>query len=431
MYKYHLNHEKLQSCNFPLQNMVKAVSEVSLQKWFRIALFNLLLVAFIGIILRYKIAFSLPFINQKYLLNTHSHFAFAGWVSQALMTLITSYLNKYSSNISLKKYRYLLLANLITAYGMLLSFPFQGYALISIIFSTLSIFTVYVFAIIVWRDLNKIPIKTVSHLWIKASLIFYLISSFGSFALAYMMANKIIHQNWYVAAVYFFLHFQYNGWFFFTCMGLLADKLNTQIISTKLQKIVFYLFSFACIPAYFLSVLWLPIFGWVYALVILAAFAQVAGWFILLKKLIKNHQLVFTKTPNAVKYIWTLSAIALSIKLLLQLGSTIPALSSWAFGFRPVVIGYLHLILLGVITLFIIGYAIHEHYILLNKNAVLGIWIFIAGIILNELLLMLQGFGAIKYKSIPYVNELLLAAACIMFFGILMMNIANRKASLD
>ena len=194
--------------------MQKILNGEAFSKWVHISLLNLLIVACLGVILRYKIAFSLPFIDQKFLLNAHSHFAVAGWVSQAIMTFITAYISKYSQHFSLKKYQYLLLANLITAYGMLLSFPFEGYGLISIIFSTLSIFSSYAFAVVVWRDLNKMPVEKISHKWFKASLLFNVISSLGAFGLAYMMANKIIHQNWYLAAIYFFLHFQYNGWFF-------------------------------------------------------------------------------------------------------------------------------------------------------------------------------------------------------------------------
>ena len=48
----------------------------SLIGWFRIAVFNLLL-AF-GVLLRYKIAYSLPFMQQKHMLHAHSHFAFTG-----------------------------------------------------------------------------------------------------------------------------------------------------------------------------------------------------------------------------------------------------------------------------------------------------------------------------------------------------------------
>ena len=207
--------------------------------WFRTALANLLIVALLGCIMRYKIAFSLPFINQKNLLNAHSHFAFAGWITQAIMIFITGYISKHSPSFSFKKYNYLLLANLLTAYGMLFSFPFEGYATVSIIFSTLSLFASYAFAIAVWYDLNKISEKAIAHYWIKAALVFNVLSSIGPYRLAYMMASKNVHQNVYLASIYFFLHFQYNGWFFFGCMGLFADKLKTQVISFNMQKNIF------------------------------------------------------------------------------------------------------------------------------------------------------------------------------------------------
>src|SRR3954469_18815870 len=95
-------------------------------RWLRISFLNLLIVACLGVILRYKIAFSLPFINQGYLLHGHSHFAFAGWVTQALMVLLVAYLGDQGLENIFKKYRFLLYANLVTAYGMLVTFPIQG-----------------------------------------------------------------------------------------------------------------------------------------------------------------------------------------------------------------------------------------------------------------------------------------------------------------
>jgi len=399
--------------------MKTALTHTSLFKWFHISVFNLLLVALLGIIMRYKIAFSLPFVDQKNLLNAHSHFAFAGWITQAIMTFIAFYIGEKSHSFSLKKYNYLLLGNLLTAYGMLFSFPFQGYGIISIIFSTLSIFVSYVFAIIVWQDLNKIAVKTIAHYWIKAALIFSTLSSIGPYALAYMMATRNIPENAYLASIYYFLHFQYNGWFFFSCMGLLADKISTDILSFRKQKTIFYLFAFACIPAYFLSALWLPIPAWLYILIVASAFAQVIGWWLFFATLIKNRQSIFAELCSAGKFLLCLSAIALSIKLLLQLGSTIPALSTWAFGFRPIVIGYLHLVFLGIFSIFILAYALQNKYLAYTNKTTLGTWIFVAGIFFNEVFLMAQGVGGIKYEAVPYVNELLLAAACIMFTGLL------------
>ena len=115
------------------------------QRWIIISLINFFMVSVIGIILRYKISFPLPLIDQKFLLHGHSHFAFVGWVSLALMTLMVNYLTRSGIVTNYKKYHWVFLANTITAYGMLISFTVQGYALASITFSTLSIFVSYFF----------------------------------------------------------------------------------------------------------------------------------------------------------------------------------------------------------------------------------------------------------------------------------------------
>lgn len=397
------------------------------QKWMRIALINLFIVALLGVIMRYKIAYSLPFIEQDNFLHAHSHFAFAGWITQALMTLMIAYLARHSKENIFKKYKWLLLTNLISAYGMLLSFAWEGYGIISITFSTLSIFISYTFAFIFWKDLNKKATKNISHYWFKAALIFNVISSFGAFFLSYLMANNISHPNWYLASIYFYLHFQYNGWFFFGCMGLLNEHLSNCGIAFSIQRRSFWLFAVACIPAYFLSALWLPIPLWVYIIVVLAALTQLLVWVILVKQMIIKKSILFSGISTQTQWILILSGIALSIKLLLQAASTIPSLSKFAFGFRPVVIGYLHLVLLGVITLFIIAYSKMQNLIYTNRTGNYGIIIFISGIILNELFLLIQGSSYMIFVGVPYINQLLLAAAICMALGLGLLIFGLRK----
>jgi hypothetical protein len=399
----------------------------SLSRYLKIAFLNLLVVAFLGVLMRYKILYSLPFIDQKNLLHGHSHFAFSGWITQTLMVLLVAYLSKATGKDEFISYKKLLLANLITAYGMLIAFPIQGYGMVSIFFSTLSVFISYIFAFFFWKDLNKIENQNVAHYWFKAGLLLNVFSSIGTFGLAFMMANKIADQTWYLAAVYFYLHFQYNGWFFFTCMGLFYVILPTKIIATNKLKRIFWLFALASVPAYFLSTLWMSLPLWVYILVVLASFVQVIAWIVFVRVLFTSRNIIITTISKEVKWLFGLSAVALTIKLLLQLSSTIPYLSQLAFGFRSIVIAYLHLVLLGVITIFLLGYIFTLNVLTVKKTTVYGVIIFVIGIFLNELMLMLQGVASFSYTIIPYTNELLLSFALMMFSGIILLLVSQLR----
>ncbi len=399
----------------------------SLSRWLQVSLFNLLLVSVIGVILRYKIAFSLPFIDQKYLLHGHSHFAFAGWITHTLMVFLIHYLSRQSGVDMFRKYRGLVWANLLTAYGMLLWFPIQGYGAWSISFSTLSIIVSYIFTVVYWKDLNRLKENRISHHWFKTALLLNAFSSLGAFALAFMMATHTVHQNWYLAAVYFFLHFQYNGWFFFAAMGLLTARIEHLTALRPSLQTIFRLFAFASIPAYLLSALWLPMHVAVYVLVIFAALAQSLGWLLFLRLCYSYKTILQEIFPKNAVWLLVLAALATTIKILLQLGSTIPSLSQLAFGFRPIVIGYLHLVLLGMFSIFLIAYTVSLQQLPVNKTLTTGIRWFVAGVIINECALMLQGTAALSYQSIPYINESLLFTACALFAGILTMNIGFRK----
>ncbi len=401
---------------------------MSLYRWIRFCFFNLLLVSVLGVLMRYKISFSLPFIDQKNLLHSHSHFAFTGWVTQALLVLLVYYLQKQQLQNAFKKYQYLLWLNVICAYGMLVSFIIQGYAFFSISFSTLSIMVAFIFAVNYWKDLNRITGGGSTHRWLKASLVFNVISSLGAFSLATFMALKLVNQKLYLGSVYYFLHFQYNGWFFFACMGLF-------IYAAKLHKVrggnaIFWLMAASCIPAYLLSVLWAAINPFIYGMVVIASVVQSAGWILFVKLLLQQKTALRENFLRSSGWILKLSVIACSIKIILQQFSVIPSLSKLAFGFRPIVIGYLHLVLLGVITLFLLGYMISSNIVGTARASFRGIAIFVGGIFLNELLLMTQGLTAITGMLIPYLNEALLFAALVLFIGLLLFNISLRKNSI-
>ena len=389
--------------------------------WLKISLINLFFVATLGLLMRYKIGFEFPFLDQKNLQHSHSHFAFAGWISHTLMVLMLVFLTQKISDSTqafLKKYDFVLIANLICAYVMLISFIIQGYGMISIIASTLSIVVAFVFGYYYFKDLKKVPQHDLSKNWFKAAIFFHLISSLGTFALAYMMSTKTLRQNEYLASIYYYLHFEYNGWFTFACIGLFIGLLQIKASDHAFYNRFFFLFFTACIPAYFLSTLWLDLPIWLYVLTVVAAVVQVYAWFKFLSIIVHTKREIFGKYPVFLRYILVFIGFALSLKILLQLGSTIPALSQLAFGFRPIVIAYLHLILLGVISLFLLFYIFATDLIRFNKSIKTGLITFTIGVILNECILAVQGIGSFSYTKIPYANEMLFGAAIVLVLGI-------------
>lgn len=395
-------------------------------RWLKISFINLTIVASLGLTLRYKISFPLPQIDQKYFLHAHSHFAFAGWITHTLMSLMVAWISNKLGRECYKKYEWLIYANLVTAYGMLFSFIFQGYGLASIIFSTLSIFVAYTFAVIFWKDLNRVSQKHISRLWFKAALIFHIISSIGAFTLAYMFATKNQEQHFYLASIYFYLHFQYNGWFLFSCLGFAFSDIFLDV-PVNLAKRIFWIFALACIPNYLLSILWTPFPFFIYLIIVIAALIQFWGWIEIIKIWKERQQSILKSAHPIVKWILGLSFLAFSIKLFLQAGSTIPFLSKLAYGFRPIIIGYLHLVLLGVISLFLIGYSVSKNYLRYGPTLKWGISIFTIGVFANELMLLIQSISDIMLIPMPSANLYLFFAGIILFLGAFLMAIAKGK----
>ena len=397
-----------------------------LQFWLKFSLINLCIVAFVGVVMRYKIGFEFPFLNQKNLQHSHSHFAFAGWVTHTLMVLMIYFLKSKVLEFDTKKYKVILIANLIMSYGMLISFVIQGYAFFSITFSTLSILVSYFFAFNYYKDLKKISVPGVAVRWFNASLLFLVLSSIGTFSLAYMMATKTMTEQPYLASIYYYLHFQYNGWFFFVCMGLLYDFLNLNRQKT-FYTTSFYIFALTCIPTYLLSVLWLKLPLWLLIFTAICALLQVYAWLRLLAIIIKGrlyNSQSFSIWLNIILY---LIGFSLTVKLFLQLASTIPALSTLTQSFRPIVIAYLHLVLLAVISLFLLYYIYANKFFKFSKAACASLVIFTIAVFLNELVLGVQGIAAFSYTLIPYVNESLFFIAVLLFGSMLALFLSSKK----
>ncbi|MBL0343118.1 MAG: hypothetical protein IPP71_20970 [Bacteroidetes bacterium] len=377
--------------------------------------------------MRYKIGFEFPLFDQKFLQHAHSHFAFAGWISHTIMLLIINSISKQLTPSQIKKYVLILNANLVCAYGMLFSFSMQGYGPIAIFFSTLSIVASYAFAYLFFKDTGKGKLQFTGKNWYTFAIIINALSSAGTFLLAYMMISKNIEQNLYLASIYYYLHFQYNGWFFFACAGLFFNKISMLIPTFKEDKWVFILFSSSCVPAYFLSTLWLKLPVWLYLIVVLASIVQVVAWIRLFTNLKEYMPQLKKMTNSFIKYLILFVTLALTVKLMLQLFSTIPSISELAFGFRTIVIAYLHLVLLAIISVFLIAYMFQSNHIKQTVAIKTSAILFTIGIFLNELVLLVQGVASFSYILIPFANEALFAVAVLMFSSLLMLFLFSIK----
>lgn len=180
------------------------MKDINLYIHVKIALLYLLIVAVLGTSLRLFIVVDIP-VTYRFLVHTHSHIALLGWVYLALTTLLYKlYLEK--ENVA-KTYRRMYGFTQFTLLGMLLSFPFQGYALFSIVFSTLFLVASYFFAWLFWTKTAGETRRLLSYKLIKSALIFMVVSSVGPWSLGVIMNTQDSFSIWYKLAIYFYLHF--------------------------------------------------------------------------------------------------------------------------------------------------------------------------------------------------------------------------------
>lgn len=386
--------------------------------WLKFSVFNFLIVALLGVTMRYKILYSMPFLDQKHLQEAHSHFAFYGWITNVIYVLILNYMHKINAQIDLKKYEKLIVVNLIASFTMLGAFLYGGYFWASIAGSTVALLCSFVFFFFFVRDAKKI--QDFSKFWFLAGLFFAVISSVGVFNLGYMMMSKTATQDLYLASEYYYLHFQYNGFFIFSCIGFLLFSMKQagSGISEKQNKLIFWLLFVGCVIGYGLSVLWMKMPVSIFAVIVVATIMQTIGAVLLFVFIKKNWTNLVLKWSPMHRFVLLYAGFAFAVKIALQLGSTIPALNQFAFGFRNVVIAYLHLVLLMCIATFLVNQILATHYFTITNKLLMGFKLLLLGIFLNELVLGLMGVFSIKYISIPFANEMLLGVSVLMFASI-------------
>lgn len=212
------------------------------QLWFYPILFGFL-GAFIGLILRYAFADAIPEFPLKNVLHSHSHVMLLGFLFNALVVLLWANFTKGIDRISFKYY----IALQVCVAIMLVTFIIQGYALFSILFSTLHLWLSYILLIRLWKRIegNRYIVRL-----IKLGIIFHFVSSIGPYCLGPLMAMDMQESPWYQQAIFFYLHFQYFGSFF---VWLLASLLQKSTVILKKKHLLVIGFSLVCLYAHSLD----------------------------------------------------------------------------------------------------------------------------------------------------------------------------------
>ncbi len=292
-----------------------------------------LIAALIGLSLRYYFMTPLPF-NFRYMLHAHSHLMLLGWLFNALLLLLYQQWNMDM----VASHKGWFVAMCICVAGMLFSFPFQGYAAVSITFSTLHLWFSYILLIGIWR-LSRgrgLPGKLV-----RTGIVFFFLSTVGPYSLGPMMANNMQGSPWYDQAIFFYLHFQYNGAFLFFMLAFMIEK--WEIRTFKSPRTFHILMVAGAVLTWFHSLDYSFDSPWI----------NIAGFIGALFQLVAGGMLIITINRKKLPTTQLLVLGMLGVKWLFQLLGSLPVIADAAIDNRFYLIAYLHFIFLGIYTPFI------------------------------------------------------------------------------
>jgi len=389
------------------------------KSWLLVCFANFLIASLMGLLLRWMYVAPIEWVNFQFLLHGHSHVAMLGWVYLMLYGLIFHFfIPKEAQQKPI--YNKLFWVTEIAVIGMMVYFPFQGYALFSITFSTLHIFCSYYFCRLVWKDAQ--PASLLEKQLLRTALFFMVFSTLGVWCLGPAVGMLGKTSAFYQIAIQFFLHFQFNGWFLFAVLALFFHQLKAKIDPKKF-RLFYNLLVVVTVLTLALPVSWFlphPIFHWINGIGVLL---QLLAFFLFIQLLIPHFEPFFNSLRSLEKTVYGFALFSLSLKIGIQLVVLVPELAQVSHQIRNFVIGFIHLTMLGIISGFLLGFLLQNRF--LDSSSRLVQWavrIFLSGFVLTELLLFLQGSYQFYGKGeFPMYYQNLLIASIGLPVGLLML----------
>ncbi|MCG9971924.1 hypothetical protein [Christiangramia crocea] len=382
-----------------------------------LAIIYFMIIAILGVMLRFFVVFDIP-VTYKFIVHTHSHIALLGWVYTALTTLI--YFAFLRSQPVQKKYRLIFWCTQGTIIGMLVTFPFTGYALFSIIFSSLFLIVSYWFVFFFFKYCPQNFRKTNSYKLVRISLWYMVISSLGPWALGIIMNTAGSGSALYRNAIYFYLHFQYNGWFIVALCGifLYIFEKKSFVLPKMIFKRFYYLLNAGVILTFFLSLLWMHPHWSIYLIALIGGILQLIAFGVLFKAIYSKAISVFKGFPPLLSFSIRLVLFMLFIKLIAQILGSFPVITQTIFTNLDMIISYIHWVFLGIVSVLLLAFL--KHFRLL-KLSMTQLYIYLAGFFLTELLIFSRGLAIITNAgTYPSLHLLISLASIIILIAIAM-----------
>ncbi len=388
----------------------------SIRNQWRVALIWFAGAGAIGLGLRGFMLWPANGLSYTYWLHAHSHVVLLGWAFNALLSAL---LVDFLPPTRIRTYRIWWIGLQVAVGGMLVFFPIQGYAAGSILFSTLHVWFSYGIGIKLWRDLRKNPALSASLLRWGIGLLF--LSTLGPYAVGVLKARGLAATDWPNLAIYFYLHFLYNGWFVFGILALLVRQLEFWELSlpARAGRVWLAVSVASCLTGYSLSVLWShpPTVVWAVGFASGTLQLGAGGW--LLGQLWQRRTAFYERLTPWAFWLVRLSAVAFVLKLVLQFISAFPWAAALAYAQRPVVIAYLHLVFIGLVSFFLLGLAIQRGWLQISNW---GLRILITFFILLEVVLVAQTVtGIMPVGFLPFAYEWLFFVSAGLWVGVLLL----------
>ncbi len=394
-------------------------------KW---PLVNLLLIAVAGVILRLAFVIELPWLEYANLLHAHSHLAILGWGFLGISTLLVhSFLPKEKAGRPV--YRRIFYGALFSLWGMFVAFIVENYGLFSITFSTLFLLWSYGFIWQFRRDLASVNSdlgkRNFSLRFLNSALFFYVFSTLALWGLAVINLLHLQGTPIYYMTIQFFLHFQFNGWFLFAIPALffqLLERYDIRLSPNALHR-YWQLLVVSCLLTYALAVTWstpIPFIFWVNSLGVLL---QLAALYFLLSALRGRVKEIKALFPHEVRVLFSVALSSYVLKIIIQTVVVIPYVATIAYTVRNYVIGFVHLMLLGILTASIFSLAGFRQMLPMHKAAPYwGIRLFVPSFVIMEVLLFLQGsLFWLNWGFLPYYYEALFVVSALLMISIFLL----------